>query len=229
MGKEKTEWNMEQLELFCRCPIFQGLSPEHLRDLLGDKVELRCFAREEIIYSPRHFEESLGIILSGSAVAVKNNSVLLNSFSAGNCFGVATLFSHSKCYVTTIKAKTNCHVAFFPAALMQELFRQETLISQNYISFLASRIHFLNRKIDQFTATSTEEKLVYYLLEQLENGNPISMGLSYAKLAAVLDLSRSSLYRAMDALEEANILRKEGKLLHILDVDALEQWTQHQQ
>jgi len=212
----------DQLALIACCPIFQGISPQRLRELLANKVELRRFQKEEIIYSPKHFEESLCLILEGSAAADKHGSVLLNTFQPGSCFGVATLFSPSKRYVTTVKAKTTCLAALFPAALMEELMEKEPLISRNYISFLASRIHFLNRKIDQFTAVSTEEKLIYYLLEQLENSNPICMSLSYAKLADMLDLSRSSLYRAMDALEADGILRKEGKLLYILDADALE-------
>lgn len=220
--------NQQQLELLGHCPIFQGISVERLKELLADKVELRRFARGEIIYSPKHFEESLCLILKGTAAADKHGSVLLNTFQPGSCFGVATLFSPSKRYVTTVKATSTCLAAFFPAALMQDLFRQEPTISQNYITFLASRIHFLNRKIDQFTAVSAEEKVVYYLLEQLEYGNPIHMKLSYAKLADMLDLSRSSLYRAMDALEEDGLLHKEGKLLHILDTDALEQRTQNE-
>lgn len=228
MEIESQNLSKEQLELVSCCPIFQGISAQRLGELLAGRVELRSFARQEIIYSPKHFEESLCLMLKGSAAANKHGSVLLNTFQPGSCFGVATLFSPSKRYVTTVTAKTACLAAFFPAALMEELFRQEPLISRNYISFLASRIHFLNRKIDQFTAVSAEEKLLYYLLEQLENGNPIRMSLSYAKLADVLNLSRSSLYRALDALETDGILRKEGKLLHILDADALEQRTQHE-
>ncbi len=228
MGDKDNNLNQDQLELLSHCPIFQGLSVAHLEKLLYGKVELRHFAREEIIYSPKHFEESLCLILKGSAVANKHGSVLLNTFQPGSCFGVATLFCSSKRYVTTVKAQSACLVAFFPAALMLDLFQKELRISQNYIAFLASRIHFLNRKIDQFTAVSAEDKLIYYLLEQLEQCNPILMEISYAKLADVLDLSRSSLYRAMDALESDGIIRKEGKLLYVLDVDALEHRTQNE-
>ena len=45
------------------------------------------------------------------------------------------------------------------------------------------------------------------------------------KLAESLDLGRSSLYRAMDALEADGILKKDKKLLTILDMDALERWS----
>lgn len=225
MKSENICLTVEQLQLAAQSPIFQSVPLETLHRLMEQEVQLRSFDRGEIIYSPNHFEESIGLFLEGSAVAEKGRgSVILNTFQPGSWFGVATLFSHSKHYVTTVWAQTDCLVAFFSGEAMTRIFTEEPRISLNYISFLASRIHFLNRKIDKFTAVSAEEKVVLYLLEQAENGNPIQLGISYAKLADMLNLGRSSLYRAMDALELAGLLKKEGKLLTILDMDALEEW-----
>lgn len=226
MQKEEKILNSEQLVAVSKCSIFQGIPLTRLAELFKEAVALCSFQKNEIIYSPHHFEESLCVILQGSAFAEKKDSVLLNTFEAGSCFGVATLFSHSKRYVATVRAKSSCLAAFFPAEQIEELFQKEAVIRQNYIAFLTSRILFLNRKIDQFTAVSAEEKLSFYLLEQLEKGNPIRLTMSYSRLADVLDLSRSSLYRAMDALEAEGILKKEGRLLHILNEEALEQQSQ---
>lgn len=225
---EKLEYslNTEQLQLAAKNPIFQSIPLPRLAELLEQEVLLCSFQKDEIIYSPDHFEERIGLFLKGSAVAEKNKgSVILNTFEAGSCFGVATLFSHSKRYVTTVRAKSDCLVAFLSGESMTRLFQEEPQISLNYIAFLASRIHFLNRKIDQFTAVSAEEKLVFWLLEQAEQANPFRMPVSYAKLADMLDLGRSSLYRALDALEAEGLLKKDGKLLEISDVEALEHWS----
>ncbi|MBQ8599366.1 MAG: Crp/Fnr family transcriptional regulator [Oscillospiraceae bacterium] len=215
-----------QILLIAKNPVFQSVPLEVLQPLLEQNIQLRSFKKGEIIYSPNHFEESMGLFLTGTAVAEKSNgSVILNTFAPGSCFGVATLFSHSRRYVTTVKASSDCLVAFFSGEAMTRLFREEPQISLNYIGFLASRIHFLNRKIDQFTAVSAEEKLVLWLLEQAEQENPFQLSISYAKLADMLDLGRSSLYRALDALEACGILHKEGKLLTVLDMERLENWN----
>ncbi len=227
MEKMEHSLTAEQLQLAANNPIFQSVSLPRLEELLQREVLLCSFRKDEIIYSPNHFEERIGLFLKGSAVAEKNNgSVILNTFVPGSCFGVATLFSHSKRYVTTVRAKSDCLVAFLSGESMTRLFREEPQISLNYIAFLASRIHFLNRKIDQFTAVSTEEKVVLWLMEQAEQANPFRMPVSYAKLADMLDLGRSSLYRALDALEAEGILKKEGKLLEILDINRLEHWSE---
>ena len=145
----------EQLQLTAQNPIFRSVALSRLAELLEREVLLCSFRKDEIIYSPDHFEERIGLFLSGTAVAEKSKgTIILNTFEAGSCFGVATLFSQSKRYVTTIRAKSNCLVAFLSGESMIRLFREEPQISLNYIAFLASRIHFLNRKIDQFTAVS---------------------------------------------------------------------------
>ncbi len=217
----------EQLQLAAQNPIFRSVALSRLAKLLEREVLLCSFRKDEIIYSPDHFEERIGLFLSGTAVAEKSKgTVILNTFEAGSCFGVATLFSQSKRYVTTIRAKSDCLVAFLSGESMIRLFREEPQISLNYIAFLASRIHFLNRKIDQFTAVSAEEKLTLWLLEQAERSNPFHMPVSYAKLAEMLDLGRSSLYRALDALEAEGLLKKDGKLLEITDISALEHWSE---
>ena len=224
MKKNDTFLTSEQLQLIAENPIFHSVSLPRLEELLKLEAQLCFFQKDEIIYSPKQFEERIGFLLEGSAVAEKNKgSVILNTFEAGSCFGVATLFSPSKRYVTTVRAKSDCLVAFLSGESMTRLFREEAQISLNYISFLASRIHFLNRKIDQFTAVSAEEKLAFWLLEQAEQANPFRMPVSFAKLADMLDLGRSSLYRALDALETEGLLKKDGKLLEITDIDRLAQ------
>ena len=226
---KRTEHSLteEQLQLAAQNPIFRSVALSRLAELLEREVLLCPFRKDEIIYSPDHFEERIGLFLSGTAVAEKSKgTVILNTFEAGSCFGVATLFSQSKRYVTTIRAKSDCLVAFLSGESMIRLFREEPQISLNYIAFLASRIHFLNRKIDQFTAVSAEEKLTLWLLEQAERSNPFRMPVSYAKLSEMLDLGRSSLYRELDALEAEGLLKKDGKLLEITDISALEHWSE---
>lgn len=223
MKEELCQLTDTLLILIAKNPIFQSVEAEKLKTLLEREGNIRSFSKDEVIFSPQHFEESVGLILQGNAVAEKGHgSVILNQFTPGSCFGVATLFSRSKCYVTTVRAKSDCQVLFLSGDSMSRLFREENKIALNYIAFLASRIHFLNRKIDQFTATSAEEKLALWLLEQAELQNPIELNISYAKLADMLDLGRSSLYRALSSLEENGILKKEGKRLTILDFSRLE-------
>lgn len=206
---------LEQCFIFCGVENKTGVAEE-----FGNKQK---FLKGSIIYSPNCYQKSMGILLRGTASVEKNNgALLLNTLKPASCFGVAALFAPVRQYVTTVRAKTNCTVLFFSGEALEELFQRQPAICRNYISFLSSRIQFLNKKIDSFTADSPEKKLLLYLGEQIpgENG-AILLGLPWVKLAESLDMSRSSLYRAFDALEQQGILRRQGRSIVVLNQQAL--------
>lgn len=200
-----------------QCFIFSGVDGViEMAEHLGEKQRFR---KNGIIYSPTHYQKSLGILLQGIALVEKNNgSLVLNTLKTSSCFGVAALFAPVQQYVTTIRAKTDCTVLFLSGEALEEMFSQKPKLCRNYIAFLSSRIQFLNSKIDGFTANSPEEKIILYLTQALSQGqNSITLPVSYTKLAENLNLSRSSLYRALDSMEAQGILRKEGRNLTLLE------------
>lgn len=88
------------------CMLFEGIEPEKSEQLLKEKAQCRTFQKGECIYTPEHFEKSLGILIKGRAVVEKEGGVLLNELSSGCCFGAAALFTEQERYVTTVWAKT---------------------------------------------------------------------------------------------------------------------------
>ena len=67
--------------------------------------------------------------------------------------------------------------------------------------------------------TGAEGKLARYLLT-VPSGEPLR--LSATDLAKRLGISRASLYRAFQALEDARLIRREGKSMYVLDPAGLE-------
>lgn len=196
-----------------RCVLFAGIDPEKAADLMQRKGYAQRFERGEVIYSPGNYRKSLGIILSGRAVVEKENGVLLNLLSAGECFGAAALFNDEQRYLTTVRAKTSCEVLFLTMESMQEMLMQDPQIALNYIRFLSGRIQFLNRKIDSFTAQGAGEALLSYLRQQ---PNQTSEGVPMAKLAEILNIGRTSLYRAAQQLEDCGKIKREGRHIELL-------------
>ena len=72
------------------CMLFEGIEPEKSEQLLKEKAQCRTFQKGECIYTPEHFEKSLGILVKGRAVVEKEGGVLLNELSSGCCFGAET-------------------------------------------------------------------------------------------------------------------------------------------
>ena len=194
------------------CMLFEGVEQAQAMQLLQTYAQLQTFEKGQIIYSPGHYQHSLGIIVRGRAVVEKECGVLLNDLGAGQCFGAAALFVPQE-YVTTVRAKTGCSILFLSMEQMRQILLQNPTIAFNYIRFLSGRIQFLNRKIDSFTAPGAQQALLSYLRQQ-PGGK--SVGLSMVKLSEMLNIGRTSLYRAVEQLEQCGKIKREGKTIQLM-------------
>ena len=168
------------------------------------------FSRGASIYAPHDYPKALGVVLRGraEAVSMQRSSAVLSVFAKGAVFGAAALFGGDG-YVSQIRATTDCRVQFLPEQLLREWFVTYPQISLNYMAFLTDRVRFLNGKIAVFTCEDAAEKLYSWL----QRNNDENTKLSMTKLAATLNIGRTSLYRAMDELEAKHlIVREDGKV-----------------
>ena len=203
-------------------PLFNGINRENALPILnGAKCSLRSFSDEEIIHSPASNEKILGLILDGTATVCTKDlgkNTLLRYLERGDLFGVANLFTDEP-FVSIIKAHKKCSVFFLTEAAVRSILETDSTFLYRYLSFLSSRVCFLNRKIGYLTAGSAERRLALYLasFEKEE----ISLSVSLSALSELLDVGRASLYRAFDRLTEDGYIQKDGKQIFIRNLDGL--------
>ena len=207
----------KEQEVLSRCFLFHGLE-EVQRQKLMEQGEKKQFSSGSIIYSPRHFRQAIGVILWGKVQVHSPGGVLLNTLHPGNCFGVAALFHPAQRYVSTVTAQEESGILFYSGTTLEQMFICSPLIARNYISFLSQRIQFLNEKIGSFTAPTAQARLALWLLAH----SPQPQVESYTQLSRELNLGRASLYRALEALEEEGIIRRQGNCIHLLSPEELE-------
>ena len=203
----KTEWRKMLENLF----LFDGLCEEHRREL-AEQARCERFDRAAVIYSPHHFQRCLGVVLDG-AVAVDQvigeRHARMKTMTAGQTFGAAALYGADETYVTEVSAKTACTVAFFSQEQISGWFSAHPRIAENYICFLSGRIRYLNHRITALTGEDVQQKVAVYLRENASDAVSVNM----VQLAQQLNVGRSSLYRALDALEKAGDIRRDGKYM----------------
>ena len=102
---------------------------------------------------------------------------------------------------------------------MDRLLAEERSIRNNYLRYLTGRIRFLSGRLQSLAQTGSEGKLIRYLLA---NGRSGSITCSSTELARRLGISRASLYRAFEPLEEGGLIIREGKTIRIPSPAALE-------
>lgn len=190
--------------------LFQNL--KRLPDLTRLPAPV-TYAGGESIYAPDDYPRALGVVLQGraEAVAARRDSAVLNAFGPGAVFGAASLFG-GKAYVARVRAAADCRVQFLPEDTLRAWFAAEPQMALNYMAFLTDRVRFLNGRIAVYTSQGASGKLYSWLCAN-GDGDGALPKLSMTKLAAALNMGRTSLYRAFDELEKQNLLvRKDGKV-----------------
>lgn len=216
-----------QMNMLQKSELLTGLKREELIEFLsGDDVIMGDYQRGEDIFDRTRFLRSIAFILSGTATvyipSASGQEMPMRKLNKGNFFGVATLFTEQKDYVSRIVAMTDIKVIFIGQETVEKMIRKEPAFSMGLIKFLSDRIRFLNTKISLLSNSNSMDSFVEYLVNMsLQSGNTFSVGSSYTLLAKSLNISRSSLYRNIEDLEEKGLIRREGKNITVPDISAL--------
>ena len=211
----------DEWSTLCNCPLFLNCQPDVLEGVLADPdCSLRSFDSGQTLYQPHRFSRCLGVLLSGS-VRVTRDSLVISVLSRGNLFGAAALFNEEPDYATTLTACTPCRVVLFPQNVVSRLMDASAQIRDNYIRYLSGRIRFLSGKIRSLAADGVEEKLKQHLLTTLSPDLP-RLNCPATELAHRLGISRASLYRAFESLEQQGLIQREGKAILVSDLKALD-------
>ena len=156
----------------------------------------------------------LGIITSGCATIKRHNDVgdaiTIRTISNGDLFGSASVFGNWKDGMSSITANTTCKILYISEEKFCNVLKQYPQISINYIEYLSDRIRFLNRKLDAFTAKSTEQRLYEFLLSQCNSDSVVNLNFGIAELARRLNVGRTSIYRDIASLESKGLLERYG-------------------
>ncbi len=201
------------------CRLFNNTQYDRLDDYFAlEGAEISSFTHGSVIFSPDCFSRSLGIIVKGRASVYKlhggGHRVLMSRLVRSDIFGMASLFYESEHFLTEITADTDCRVMFLSKQWVENVFAADEGICRNYIVLLSERIHFLNSKIESFTASDSTHKLKKYLLSLAPAGTckrvQIKIPCPLTRLSSMLDIGRSSLYRAFETLEQQGMIIRNG-------------------
>ena len=210
----------QQLKTLSTCFLFQNIDEILIEQLCSDnRCELLSYPRSAVIFNETHFRPCLGILLSGEVLVEKNTAdgkrLNMSRLHPGECFGAAAMFQKRGRYASVLTAKRPTQVLFLPQAVITWAMQRSDTITENYITYLSGRIWFLSSRISALTAGTAQQKLAVYLLEQGD------MAISMTDLSQQLNIGRASLYRAVEELEAAGGIFRQGKNVCVKEEEAL--------
>lgn len=195
--------------------LLDGLSAEEKENIISSLSPAVKFSKGELIYSSDSFSRALALIVSGSAVAVTNNTnrVVMKKFGPGMCFGAAAVFGDNSTYVSTVTADSETEIQFITEEKLTEFFVSCPKTAVNYITFLSDRIRFLNDRLSVLSCPSAEDTVLAYLISVSDKNGYAEIPVNMTLLSRMLGVGRASLYRSLDSLQKnGHIIRENNKI-----------------
>ena len=196
--------------------MFDGLNDFEKNEAVFLLDNPTSFSKGEELYR----NGMLAIIINGKATVKRQNDIgdciTIRTILSGELFGAASIFGTWKNGMSSIIAESDGEILYISEEKFCEILIRYPKISINYIKYLSDRIRFLNRKLDAFTAKSTEERLYEYLLSQSDINGNINLSFGMAELARRLQVGRTSIYRDISTLESKKLITRNGHNFKIL-------------
>ena len=207
--------SQEEIALLAAGPLFRNTEEGMLRSLT--ELEGASLVRFDpgVVYSPRHFRRSLGVVLSGQ-LQVTKGALAVSVLGPGDLFGAAALYSDEVEFAATITALRPSRCLMLEQSLVDRLLAEHGQIRENYLRYLTGRVRFLSGRLQALAQPGVEGKLARYLLANGGSSCPAP------ELCQRLGVSRASLYRAFAALEDSGLITRKGKTITVIDPARLE-------
>jgi CRP-like cAMP-binding protein len=181
-------------------------------------------AAGETVVLPQEPEHCLGILISGQLYAVREPKFPNQRLDEGFVLGALDLFSTVPVNLPEITAETDSDLLLISVSQMEKVFQGYPEVMLRYIYFLTGQLHNFKWEHDLATTASVEARLLHFLSQYLEfDGDEyrVTLPYSYSVLAGRLNMSRSTLYRTFDHLEQAGLLKRQEKTMIILQPELL--------
>lgn len=194
--------------------LFGGLDDATKNSIIAMLPQTIHFNKGEYIFTHDQFSQSLGIIISGEAKvnlpSENSDGAVMKRLQEGDIFGAAALFDRER-YVTDILAQKPCDVLFIEQALLLEIFEDYPVCAINYIKALTARICFLNDRVGSLSGKDTVTKVRDFFSSNADKNGLVVIPKGMKELSKTLSIGRSSLYRAVEALEKDGVIEKCGQ------------------
>lgn len=210
-----------------RFPLLCDLSQE-VREKLAGQMQLRSFARREVVLNRDDATLGLGFLLEGRLqgvdFTVDGREVGLYFVEPGDYFGELPVVDGQTASEFVI-ALSKSDLVFLPRELARRLIFSSPSIAEQMMVRLASRVRHVTAQRTLLSLPNPFQRLCAQLL-QLVMASPEPMQIlrlpTQQELAIMINTSRETVTRSFQVLLGQNIVRRQGNTLTILNLPALQ-------
>lgn len=213
MGREELQRIIACSPLFCGC------------DIPSENVLIKICRKGQIVSDRQKGQEFVGLIVRGAvdvySIAMDGREIVLSRLEEGDCFGVINLLSDAE-LPTVLKCRNETKLLLIPKRLFIQAMKEDPDLALRYAGFCNRKMQFLIKRIEFLTMQSGRNKLIQYLLMYRDEDSCVRLDCSKEDFAAVLGISRASMFRELAALQEQGLVCQNPGQIRILDRARLE-------
>jgi len=187
---------------------------------------VRTYSKNRILLLMGDDISSVGIILSGSVLVVKEdemgNKNILTEVRTGELFGETVVCAGITKSPVTVETLTGCEVMFIDYKRILRTCSSScvfhTKLIENMIKVVAEKNIMLTQKVEYLSKSTTREKLILYLSNQSRQNNSKHFIIPFSRneLSDFLCVDRSAMSREISRLRDEGLINFNKNKFEIL-------------
>jgi CRP-like cAMP-binding protein len=217
------------LEALRHCILFQHLTTEEIKALLADiPHRVKTCKKNEIVFSPHHDLDDLGIILEGCVdvqkIFASGKALTVSRRYRYELIADAALFANITCYPSTVTACENSRIFFISKNNLLKLFTLNQTIETKFLECVSNRILALNSTIEILSLGSVPAKIAYFLIheQRRQASNTIRLMFTKKALAERINVSRPALSKELHSMQNKGLVSVNKRIIQIHNLTSLE-------
>jgi CRP-like cAMP-binding protein len=215
------------VEILTKSPLFLGISPEDLFDLLSKGLyQKKNYQKGEVVALREDPCNYLMIILKGSVrgemLDYSGKTIKIEDINKPRAIASAFLFGKKNEFPVDVIANEDSELLFISKSAVIQMFRQNLQFLNNYLDSISNRAQFLSNRIYFLSFKTIKGKLAQYILSLSKHRNPnIVFPGTQQETAEFFGVTRPALARVIGELERDQVIQVKRKKITILDREKL--------
>jgi CRP/FNR family transcriptional regulator len=213
-------------ETIGRVPLFQGLDPENLKEIIAI-CERRSVQKGEMIFTDGDVCNGFYVVESGKIKVFKisfgGKEQILHIYGAGKPFGEVPVFT-GKSFPASSVAVSNASLIFFPRKRFVDLISTHPNLALNMLAVLSMRLKEFTVMVENLALKEVPARLASYLMalyRDQDRPGSVSLPVSKTQLAGILGTTPETISRILARLTGQGFIRVDNRLITLVDPDSL--------
>jgi CRP/FNR family cyclic AMP-dependent transcriptional regulator len=199
--------------------LFSGLKADEIAKLEAI-ARRRTFAKETVVISEGETSDSLYVLVSGKAVALRNDpsgrQLVVNRFGPNDYFGEMSFFDRSaRC--ATVMTKERSEALIIARNDFLHFIQRHPEILWNVTNALLAKLRKATQQIESLAFLDVYGRLARFLVENQDERGAIREKFTQQELADMIGTTRETVSRILNELVAGGYIRKERGRIAILN------------